>query len=204
MAGELPPARLLLVEGADDEHVVRHLCGHHTDMPEFAISDKKGFSELSAAIGPEIKVPGRTALGILVDANTHPARRWQAVRDRVRQAAIDAPAETTATGTVIEGKPRVGVWLMPGNGLAGELEDFVERLIPVGDPVWPRAQQYIDGIPAAARKFATNKTLRAKVHAWLATRAEPRKMGAAIGAGDLNAADPLARQFVDWLRQLFG
>ena len=28
-------------------------------------------------------------------------------------------------------------------------------------------------------------------------------MGAAIRAGDLNTTDPLARQFVDWLRRLF-
>lgn len=62
---------------------------------------------------------------------------------------------------------------------------------------------YIDGIPAADRKFATGKTLRVKVHSWLATREEPRKMGAAIGARDLNAGAPAAVQLVDWLRRLF-
>ena len=100
--------------------------------------------------------------------------------------------------------PRVGVWLMPDNASAGELENFIQKLVPADDPVWPRAQRYIDDIPAADRKFATGKTLRAEIHAWLATRADPRKMGAAIGAGDLNATDPLARQFVGWLRRLFG
>ena len=101
----------------------------------------------------------------------------------------------------IEGRPRVGVWLMPDNRSAGELEDFILRLMPAGDAIWPRARRYIDDIPAADRKFATGKTLRAEIHAWLATRAAPRKMGAAIGAGDLNITDPLASQFVGWLRQ---
>jgi len=77
-------------------------------------------------------------------------------------------------------------------------------MIPTNDPVWPRSEAYIDGIPAADRKFATGKTLRAKVHSWLATRAEPRMMGAAIGAGDLNVRTLDAVGIVDWLRQLFG
>lgn len=204
MADELPPSRLLLVEGADDEHVVRHLCHLERNMPEFAISDKKGFPNLKDAIGPELKVPGRTALGILVDANDDLDARWRAIGHRLRKAAVNPPTRTTSAGTVVQGKLRVGIWLMPDNGSAGELEDFIRRLIPAGDPVWPRAQRYIDDIPTADRKFATGKTLRAKIHAWLATRAEPRKMGAALGTGDLVAADPLAQEFVRWLRRLFG
>lgn len=204
MAEELPPSRLLLVEGADDEHVVRHLCHLEPDMPEFAISDKKGFPNLKDAIGPELKVPGRTALGILVDANDDLDARWQAIGHRLRKVAVNPPTQTTSAGTVVQGKLRVGIWLMPDNGSAGELEDFIRRLIPAGDPVWPRAQRYIDDIPTADRKFATGKILRAKIHAWLATRAEPRKMGAALGTGDLVVADPLAQEFVGWLRRLFG
>ena len=203
MAQGPPPSRLLLVEGADDEHVVRHLCSREPSIPNFAISDKKGFPRLKDAISPEIKVAGRTALGILVDADDDVDARWQAVGHRLRQAAVDTPTRTTAAGTVVEGKPRVGIWLMPDNGSAGELEDFIQRLLPTGDPVWPRAQRYIDEIPDAHRKFAAGKTLRAQIHAWLATREEPRKMGAAIGAGDLNVTHPLATQFVDWLRRLF-
>ena len=203
MADALPPGRLLLVEGADDEHVVRHLCGVRPDVPYFAISDKKGFPNLKAAIRPEIKVPGRVALGILVDANDDLGARWQAIGDSLRPA-VNLPADTAANGIIVAGRPRVGIWLMPDNLSPGELENFIQSLIPAGDPIWPRAQRYIDEIPTADRKFATGKILRARIHAWLATRAEPRKMGSAIGAGDLNAADPLAMRFLDWLRRLFG
>ena len=204
MADDLPPRRVLLVEGPDDKHVVQHLCRRHADMPAFDILDKGGFANVKSAIGPEIKVSGRIALGIPVDANRHPARRWAAVAHQLRQAVAQPPTQMAATGTVVEGRPRTGVWLMPDNASAGEFEDFIERLIPPDDPVWPTAQRYIDGIPTDQRKFSPDKVVRARIHAWLAARAEPRKMGAAIGAGDLDATAPLAIRFIDWVRRLFG
>ena len=70
--------------------------------------------------------------------------------------------------------------------------------------MWPMAKRYIEGIPPDVRKFTPGKILRAKIHAWLAARREPRKMGAAIYAHDLNAAAPVAMMFTGWLRKLFG
>ncbi len=202
----MPASRVLLVEGADDKHVVRQLCGRHPDMPPFCVLDKQGFPKLKDAISPEIKVSGRAALGILVDANDDPIGRWQAIVDRLRSTGVELPAQMDSAGTIVENGNglRVGIWLMPDNGSAGEIEDFIVRLMPAGDPVWPRARRYIDSIPAGERKFAGQKVLRARIHAWLAARAEPRKMGAAIGAGDLDATAPLATQLTDWLRRLFG
>ena len=45
--------------------------------------------------------------------------------------------------------------------------------------------------------------MRAKVHAWLATRGEPRKMGSAIYAQDLRVDGPLSTTFANWLQELF-
>ena len=61
--------RVLLVEGADDEHVVRHLRNRHQAIPEFCIRDKGGIEGLLEDIGLEILAPSREAVGILVDAN---------------------------------------------------------------------------------------------------------------------------------------
>ena len=61
----------------------------------------------------------------------------------------------------------------------------------------------IDGIPIGNRKFAQGKTLRAKVHAWLATREDPRPMGTAIRARDLDGHGPLSAAFLSWLNRLF-
>ena len=196
--------RVLLVEGQDDEHIVRHLRERNLPMPEFGIIDRKSISNLLRAIEADVLAPGRTAVGILVDADESLDRRWQAVTDRLRRARITPPSAPDPTGTIIDGNPRIGVWMMPDNESSGELENLVARMIPASDAVWPLSEAYIAGIPPGVRMFAEGKILRAKVHAWLATRAEPRKMGAAIRARDLNAGAPAAVQLVDWLRRLFG
>ena len=204
--------RVLLVEGQDDKHVVLQLRKFHQSMPEFCILDKEdeagkgGIEVLLRDIGLEILAPGRKAVGILVDANDDLDARWDAVANRLREENIEAPRTPEPTGTLIEGSsriPRVGIWLMPNNTSSGELENFVSEMIPDDDPVWPRSQCYIDGIPEDDREFKKKKIMRAKVHAWLATREDPRLMGAAIGARDLHVNRPLSTTFANWLRQLF-
>lgn len=200
---ETEPPKLLLVEGPDDKHVVGHL--HRRLAPDLAFrcTDTGGSDPLLKAISPAMRPEERVALGIVMDANDDLAARWQAIRDRLRGENVQLPPQPQHGGTIIEGDPRVGVWLMPDNSARGELEDFVAKLIPDDDPVWPLAEQYIDGIPDEHRRFTSKKELRAKIHAWLATRERPRKMGLAIGAEDLDAGQPTATQFTDWLRTLF-
>ena len=172
-------------------------------MPSFCIREKGGVPGLIPGIRGEILVEGRTAVGILVDANDCPKARWQAVTDRIRKAGLEPPSSPDPNGTIIDGKPRVGIWLMPDNESPGELEDFIAEMIPHDDAVWPLSEDYVNGIPEADRKFAEGKTLRAKVYAWLATRSDPRPMGLAIGAGDLNTQGEVSNRFVSWLRRLY-
>ena len=198
-----PSDSVLLVEGPDDKHVALHTWHRHAGEPPFYVEDKGGVDALLDSIEVEIKAPGRQAVGIMLDANDDPAGRWNQVKHRLSQVNIIAPKNLCASGTIINSHPRVGVWLMPDNTACGELENFVARMIPAGDAVWPLSQDYIEGIPAAARKFRKKKKARAQVHAWLAAREDPRLMGAAIGAGDLAVDGPLCQAFVDWLERLF-
>ncbi len=198
--------RVLLVEGDDDLHVVSHILYRSDPTLEFQIIGRGGVAQLLDSIWLEVREPGREVVGIIVDGDTNPSSRWDAVRNRLRDEGFDAPRRPDRDGTIIpetEDLPRVGVWLMPDNESAGELEDFVARMIPADDPVWPLSEDYIDGIPLADRKFAENKTQRAKVHAWLAAREDPRQMGQAIRARDLDVDGGLCERFVAWLRRLF-
>ena len=199
---ELSP-RVLLVEGQDDKHVAQHIWWRHAEDTPFCVDVTGSEAELRRVIFAAVKAEGRLALGILLDANTNSRARWQSVRDRLAQAGIAAPERLSLGGTIIESRPRVGVWLMPDNGSPGELEDFVAQMIPDGDAVWPLSQDYIKGIPCAERKFSAKKKARAQVHAWLAAREDPRLMGAAIGAGDLEVDGALCQDFVAWLKELF-
>lgn len=201
-------SRVLLVEGSTDEHVARHI-RIRASIPEFKIDPKGSVEELLASIPDEVRVDGRAALGVMLDANDHPAGRWQAMADRLRKAGIDLPSFPQPKGIVIDsdpskGLPRVGVWMMPDNESSGELEDFLKEMLPPNDPVWPHAQAYIDGIPQPHRKFQEGKRLRAQVHAWLAAREDPRLPGLAIRAHDLEIGGPLCLRFTAWLRDLFG
>ena len=194
---------VLLVEGLDDKHVVRHLSDCQEEMPNICIFDKDGIEGLLEDIGLELRVPGRRALGIVVDANEDVNARWSSVANRLREEDIEVPDYPGAEGTIINGSPRVGIWLMPDNSSSGELEDFVAEMVPDDDPIWPRARRYIDCIPEADRKFTEKKIQRARIHAWLAAREDPRRMGAAIGAHDLRVDGALSTTFAEWLRQLF-
>ena len=174
-------------------------------MPLFEILDKGGLDQLMASIGPELKVPGRRALGIVVDANDDIEARWAAVTDRFRRTGVEV-GDRDPQGTVIRAAspdPDVGVWIMPENKSAGELEDFIAAMIPRDDPVWPLSREYVDGIPPTNRLFRPRKALRAKVHAWLAARDRPRPMGLAIGAGDLDVGAEVCVELTEWLLRLF-
>ena len=46
--------RVLLVEGQDDKHIVRHLRNRHQAIPEFCIRDKGGIEGLLEDIGLEM------------------------------------------------------------------------------------------------------------------------------------------------------
>ena len=195
---------VLLVEGLDDKYVIEALCKRVGLEPEPHVERKQGVDALLRSLDTEANAPGVLAMGVVVDADDSVESRWQAVADRLRRANIELPAAPQQSGTIISGEPRVGVWLMPNNQSQGELEDFVLEMIPTADPVWPRARSYIDGIPESHRKFAAGKILRARVHAWLAAREEPRQMGQAVRANDLDIDVAPCRSFVDWLRRLFG
>ena len=204
MSGSEPPTKLLLVEGQDDKHVVEHLRRKLAPNLAFCCRSADGIDSLLKAIPLELRPDDRTALGILMDANADVSARWQSIGDRLLKERVRLPSRPEDGGTVIEGDLRVGVWLMPNNSAPGEIENFVAGLVPKDDPVWPLAERFIDAIPIGDREFAQEKELRAKLHAWLATRKEPLKMGAAIRAGSLDANARLARRLADWLTALFG
>ena len=199
----VPPSRVLLVEGQDDEHVAEHIWWRHRAEPTFCTLVKDGVDKLLDAIDTEIQAPGLQAMGILVDANDDVSARWDAVKGRLALAKVDLPHSPDPSGTIIDSRPRVGVWLMPDNCSPGELEGFVAKMIPACDAVWPLSQRYIDGIPEADKKLSEKKQPRAQLYAWLAAREDPRLMGMAIRARDLEVDGPLCQEFVAWLTRLF-
>ena len=199
----IPPDKVLLVEGQNDKHVVRHICIRHSLTPNFQTLDKGNVDELIESISLEVKASGRKAVGIMLDANDNLTSRWDAVSEKLSRSNVKTPRCIEKGGTIISGAPRVGIWIMPNNNSVGELEDFVVTMIHKEDSIWPLFSQYIDQIPKTHRKFKNKKTSRAKLYAWLATRENPNRMGTAIGAKDLDVDGELCNSFIEWLRKLF-
>ena len=201
---------LLVVEGQNDLHVIRHIAERSHPALEFGIRQYEGVDNVLNSISDHIDAPSRPAVGFVMDTDQDSIQIWRRIRSEFLKASriVSLPDRPDPDGTVIPGDwdagvPSVGIWLMPNNQAAGELEDFVAQMIPAGDPVWPLAQDYIAGIPLSARKFADGKTLRAQLHSWLAAREDPRQMGLAIRARDLAVDSELCRKFTAWLTRLF-
>lgn len=220
--------RLLLVEGQDDCHFVKQLWNKHFEsdgskplfyegsIQPFDIMSLGGVEKLCESIPTEINASNREVLGILVDANSDLENRWVKISCEIKKAIemsgeskdiqIDLneiPNAPKPTGTIINSKPRIGIWLMPCNVSPGELEDFVVNMVPECDPIWPDSKQYISNITMENRKFNNKKTPKAQLFAWLATRSDPGRMGAAIGAGDLSLDNEQSKTFLKWLTELF-
>ena len=207
-----PSDPLLLVEGPNDKHVIRHLSERFDPTLSFAIQDYEGIDGVIEHISGHIDEPSRPAVGIVVDADTIPLQNWNRVCGQIRGAQRPVSLILTQpdpAGTVIPedpatGSPRVGIWVMPDNVSIGELEGFVAEMIPADDRVWPLSRRYVNQIPIIERRFAVGKTLRSQIHAWLSTREDPRQMGLAIRAHDLETNGPLCQTFLAWLNRLFG
>ena len=195
--------RVLFVEGSSDEHVISHLCRSRNLNIEFSIVDKRGAPNLIKSIRNEIIAPNRKAVGIVLDANDTVSEKWNCVKKNISNAdiaGITPPENIPNQGMIVGNIPRVGVWFMPNNQSPGEIEDFVIDMIPEHDSVWPLSTQYIDNVP---RDYLKAKHKKAILHAWLATKARPGLMGAAINAGDLDTDGDLCDRFCNWLERLF-
>lgn len=79
MAGK----RVLMVEGPDDEHVVKHICGERRLGHIETIRPYGGKDSLLEGIGVRLKESDITVLGIILDADADLQPRWQALSTRL-------------------------------------------------------------------------------------------------------------------------
>ena len=175
----------------------------------FEFHDAKSFQGVLNTVIGYVNEEAMLAVGFVVDADDEPEEHWRQVVNEIANAnsSIQLPSSSDPNGTIIPedpdiGSPRIGIWVMPDNKSAGELEDFAAQMIPNGDSVWPRAQAYINDIPTP-RKFEANKVTKAEVHAWLAARRFPGLIGLAVREGDLDTNAPISQTFLTWLSRLF-
>ncbi|PZO64464.1 MAG: hypothetical protein DI635_05300 [Pseudoxanthomonas suwonensis] len=208
MAGK----RVLLVEGKNDEHVVKNICGRLNLGQIDEIRPKSGKDPLLDVLPVELKGASDgsvSVMGVILDADENLQSRWQSVCGRLVEAGYqnvpDVPAED---GTILlppagsKPLPRFGIWVMPDNRVPGILEDFLKFLVPDGDVVLAHAEQSLDNLPD--KRFRSLDRPKALMHTWLAWQEEPGKpYGQAITARYLDTDLPMGKSFSAWLEKVF-
>ena len=129
--------KILLVEGTDDEHVLKHICGNrdipHLDEVKSCGNDIKLIENLEVRL--KVSEEG-DVIGVVIDADTDIADRWKSIRHRITDADVgyqNVPSQPDPEGTILDPPagtllPRLGVWIMPNNQISGILEDFCTSL----------------------------------------------------------------------------
>lgn len=200
--------RLLLVEGKDDEHVVKHLCRAHGIEIEFDVEqpEEDGIEQLLDQVPVRLRESDIERLAVVIDADEDAASRWTQLRDRLRRAGYEnIPDDPGMEGTIVDflsdfGTVRLGVWIMPDNRLPGMLESLLAFLVPEEDRMMPHVDQFLGGIPQAERLFSDAHLPKARIHSYLAVQKEPGKpLGLAVTFRYLDASREAARPFLDWL-----
>lgn len=225
-------SKRLLVEGKNDAHVLFSLFDQHSipfgshakpsKQPE-SISIQQIFTDNEDVDPAEYFavqlgfIPDSGCLGIILDADFNLEGKWMALRNRLLQFGFPEqaiPEHPIKTGAIIReiNLPTIGIWLMPDNVLEGELEHFLELLVPrkEDNPLWSRVMDALNGMPPEdsfpdyAKRFKEQDRRKALIHTWLAWQEEPGKpLGQALTARYFDAHAPHALVFINWIRQLF-
>lgn len=200
---------VVLVEGSDDYHVVRALCGRH-ELGRYEIKPQDGVETLLKNLSVHLRGSDVSTLAIVVDADEDPRKRSNAIQHQLQLTGYaDVSIALNAAPTIIcppseeSLLPRVGVWIMPNNKDEGTLEHFLAQMMPPTDALYTHARQVLKELPQPP-KFPSERRLKAQLHTWLAWQKEPGKpYGQAITNGSLNADAPLGNDFASWFRALF-
>ena len=202
--------KILLVEGTDDEHVLKNICGNR-DIPHLDIAKSGGADKLIESLGVRLTLLEEgDVIGVVVDADTDISTRWQSIRNRITSVGYqNVPNQPDPDGTILDPPagtllPRLGVWIMPNNQTSGILEDFLRFLVPQPNILFDHVRCSVAAIPEGKRRFKPLDEPKAIIHTWLAWQKEPgRPFGTAITARFLDSNVPEVDGLVDWLRRLF-
>ena len=203
--------KILLVEGTDDEHVLKHICGNRGVPQLDAVKPHGGVDQLLDSFPVRLKASGEgDIVGLVIDADTDLNARWLSLRDRLIQVGYaSVPVNPAPDGTILAPPadrllPRVGIWIMPNNQTKGILEDFLRFLVPSDSRLFEHVKSTVESIPVGERRFSLLAEPKAVIHTWLAWQEEPGKpYGVAITGKFLDPNVAQVDVLVSWLNRLF-
>lgn len=208
----------LVVEGYDDLYSVRGIMRNYVSWPEtsqesqYPVFIDRGGSvdEIlnRGFLSVLLKSSVITTLGIIVDADETPKQRYQRLRSLCINSFPSMPDALPVDGLIVANasKKRLGAWIMPNNQSQGDLEAFLQDLVPnQSRPLWKHAERSVEQAKknwhAPYRSAHTNK---AKLYTWLSWQDPPvQNPGKALDSSALDAKLLPAQRFVRWFRDLY-
>jgi len=83
------------------------------------------------------------------------------------------------------------------------MEDFLAFLVPEDDQLLQPVDEFLDGLPATARRFRNAHRSKARIHTWLSVQDEPDgRLGLAITRQCLDPNCDVAQEFIDWVKRV--
>lgn len=173
---------------------------------------------VDGVIETQAKLPGLTHLGLIIDADDSAVEAWGKL-SRTWKKFVDLPESLPRDGWIGKSRTprpfRVGVWIMPDNGLSQHepgrhlmIETFFHRLIPpVAAPLWEFAQEMTREakLPPRNAPYKSVQFDKAVLATWLAWQEAPGEQLhiAAKSSAIFRVDDVIRLRFVRWFRDLF-
>ena len=181
---------LLIVEGKDEELFFEALMKNLglTDIQILPIGGKTKLKEnLRHLVNKVPDFDMVTSLGIVRDADDDPKAAFQSVSDALKKVKLPVPVSPLIPS--IGPNPRnlkyhikVNVFIMPDENSLGDLEELCLRAVKT-DPAMKCVVQYFYCLQHQGLSLPKQMS-KAKVHVFLASRAEPdKRLGEAAKAG---------------------
>lgn len=153
--------KLIIVEGLDDKRFIESLL-KHLEINDVQVMFVNGKSNFRANIQALRNTPGFDALLIcsfIRDSDTNPPiSAFTSIRDSLISAGLNPPEEDQ---TFTDHSPRMGIFIMPGNGSSGAIEDLcLSSILEDGDYIC--VEDYFE-----CKGSIPNEASKAKVQCYL-------------------------------------
>ena len=181
MRVSIEQAKLLVVEGFDDERLFNALLRHIgvSGIQVLNAGGKDNIRQTLKVITQSTNYSEVSSVGVVRDADANAGRAFQSVRDALRDANLPVP---DAPLSLVEGAIRVAVLIVPHGKSSGAIEDVCLESV-AGDAAMGCVQDYLSCLNDNAVE-QPNNLRKAEAQAFLASRERPSlRLGEAASAG---------------------
>jgi len=187
---------ILIVEGKHDKAFFEAFCDHfQKDLQVIALQGKDNLKNRLESIKNESNFRSTVkSIGIVMDADEDPKSTFRSIQDSLRRIELACPSKPFE---FIEGKPRIGIAILPDENTPGELEDLCLKVIQE-ESTFCCVERYFRCLMDNGAQL--KKISKAKIYAYLSSKERPElRLGEAAKAGYLRFDHPALCRLKDFI-----